>query len=457
MAIYVTWLIGNLLSLIVLFSGQKAQAPAPQEPEKRVHVSSPLGVEKSIKLPCPDCGALSPNGASFCLECGYPFSPTLELTSVRPQLLFDYGTIGLADTTVRRRRKVVTDNHCPECEKIAPDNARFCPSCGYPLTPTMEIASIKISTPLPALKTTQALLPEPDIKQASSGLPARFERARLALAEESDRLSSIRNEQSSGKAVHTPLPAEIPQTLPQTPAVYTPLPAARGQIQAGPMTYTYRPQWDLLRKLGKAAVQHHILNLILLAPTQILPFLVTILISTQATAQFYVAFMLANFIFTLSYALSTVLYAVGAAQPDLLAQKTRFTLGLSFIACVGANLVAQVGAELLLSIFGHAYATQASWCLRILCLAVFPIIIKSHYLAICRVQERITQIILPIAIGSSLELIGAALGARFDGLLGVSLAWLVVLVFEAIYMSHTVYRAAYPTKATVSQKWQNPA
>jgi O-antigen/teichoic acid export membrane protein len=204
------------------------------------------------------------------------------------------------------------------------------------------------------------------------------------------------------------------------------------------------PQWGLLRKLGKVAFQHHIVNLILMAPSQLLPTLVTVLLSNDAAAYFYVSYMLANFVFSLTYSLTQVLHAVSSAQPWILAQKIRFTFGLSSLASVGANVVLQLGAGLLLATFGHAYADQAAWCLRILALAVFPIIVKSHYLAICRVYDRSKQIILPVAIGCAAELGLAAVGAKMYGLLGLSLGWFAALMLEALYMSPTVYKAANP-------------
>jgi O-antigen/teichoic acid export membrane protein len=454
MIIYVSWLLGNVLSLSVLFFAQKSRAPALGTEEKMSPVSGPLVIEKSIKLPCPDCGTLSSNSASFCLKCGYPFSPTLAMRSVRPRLLFDYGVIGLQEMPTPGKRKQSTGNFCPDCKHVSPDRAHFCTFCGYPLTPTVEVASVKMSAVSPVRKVRKTTLPLqsrvtiplPASRLENSQLPATFEKARLALAVDSSEffLENLQDESAGTEIRHTPLPGQIEHTLPPSTEVQTPRPLA-GEQATSPKEAknNYLPQWDLLRKLGGAAIQHHILNLILLAPSQILPILVTVLISTEATAQFYFSFMMANFIFALTYALSTVLYAVGAARPDLLAQKIRFTLGLSFITSLGANLVLQFAAGLLLSAFGYEYG-QSEWCLRILSLIVFPLIIKSHFLAICRVQERISQVILPIAAGSLIELIGAAIGAHFGGLVGVSLGWFTVIVFEALYMSRTVLRAAYP-------------
>jgi O-antigen/teichoic acid export membrane protein len=215
---------------------------------------------------------------------------------------------------------------------------------------------------------------------------------------------------------------------------------------------TYRPQWGMLRKLGPAAVKHHILNLILLAPPLILPILVTIQLSATANAWFYVSFMLANFVFGLTYALSTVLYAESSAQPSVLAHKARFTLGLAIVTSIVANCVLQLGAKQLLGLFGHTYAEQAVWCLRILSLGAFPLIVKSHYIAICRIHDRIANAVLPITIGTLMEVGGAALGAHLSGLSGLSLGWLAAISFEAVYMSRTVFRAARPMETTAGNR-----
>jgi len=490
LTIYVTWLVGNVISLSVLVvrRSKKGTYGTPGEipisASRSLTISGPLAlsgplaaIERSIKLPCPDCGVLSPNSASYCLNCGYPFSPTVEISSVRPQLMFDYGMIGLSETPMLRKHKQVSGNFCPECGNATADNAIYCASCGYPLTPTIEIPNVKPGLPSLGIETIDTMPLLSAIKR---------EHTRQTLSAESTQLflTPVKDAQNPAAIAHTPRPIEAEETLnlsslpgavltgedekslkqidlkraalfndgektlilPNLPQ--TPLPdEVKEKAQTAPdkpRRNSVMPQWDLLRKLGGAAIQHHIVNLILLAPTQLLPILVTILISNDATAYFYFSFMLANFVFSLTYSLTTVLHAVSSAQPSILAQKIRFTFSLSLIASLGANLVLQVGAGLLLEAFGSSYAHEGTWCLRILALSVLPIIIKSHYLAICRVYDRTRYLILPVAIGSILELGLAAVGAEKMGLLGVSLGWFAALILEALYMSRTVYKAAYP-------------
>src|SRR6266566_911558 len=210
------------------------------------------------------------------------------------------------------------------------------------------------------------------------------------------------------------------------------------------------PEWGLLRKLGPAALQHHMLNLTLRAPALALPVLVTVLLSATTNAWFYVSWMLASFVFIVPVALTTVLYAMVSGQPTSLAHKTRLTLGLASMASVLAACVLLLGTKQVLGLFGHAYAEQASLSLHILAFGSFPIIIKYHYVTICRIQDRIARATLPMIVGCLLELGLAVLGARLGDLPGLSLGWVAAVCVEALFMSRTVYKAVWPRDISTS-------
>lgn len=199
------------------------------------------------------------------------------------------------------------------------------------------------------------------------------------------------------------------------------------------------PQWILLRKLGPSAVQHYALNMILQVPNLILPILVTVILSASANASFYVAAMLANFVFVVPNALTTALYATTSMETSALGKRSRFTLGIALLVCCAANIVVFVGARPLLLLFGHTYAQDATWTLRLLGLAAFPLVIKNHYTAFCRIQRRITSALLPLVVFSFFEIAMAALGAHLGGLFGLSLSWLLVLLVEAAFLFRPVY------------------
>lgn len=203
---------------------------------------------------------------------------------------------------------------------------------------------------------------------------------------------------------------------------------------------SYLPQWSLLRKLGSSALQHHVLNLTLQAPTLLLPVLVTVFLSATMNAWFYVSWMIASFVFVVPTALTTVLHAMNSARPSTLGKKARVTICLALVTSIIANCLLQFDTKQVLSLFGSSYAAQAAWSLRILGLAAFPLVIKNHYISICRIQDRIVWAMIGMLPGGILELCAAIMGAHLGGLSGLSLGWVAAITVESIAMFGTVYK-----------------
>lgn len=223
-------------------------------------------------------------------------------------------------------------------------------------------------------------------------------------------------------------------------------------LKNGRATIYWRPQWGMIRKLGRAALGHHAFNLTLQAPSLMMPIVVTAALSARMNAYFYTAWMIASFAAVAPVALTTVLYAVGAADPAALAHKIKLTLKLSAAAGLLACATLLISADYVLGLFKATYAEQAGWTLRILSLGVFPLIIKNHYVAICRIYGRVTNTALFMAAGGLLELILAAIGASIGGLAGLSLGWASAICIEALFMARTVYRVAVPREEILNRQ-----
>jgi O-antigen/teichoic acid export membrane protein len=204
------------------------------------------------------------------------------------------------------------------------------------------------------------------------------------------------------------------------------------------------PRWNLLRRMGPLAIQHHLLNLLLIGPNYALPLLVTALLSTTMNAWFYIAFLIADIVYVVPQALVTALYAVSSAQPDVLMRKIRLSMGLALLTCLLTISVLLPASKLLLEIFGSGYADQGVWSMRILGLGAIPFLVKDHYVTICRVQDRIAKTLLPLTYGALLEVGLAIVGAHFGSISGLSLGWVIAVCIEAAFMSPTLYRTAWP-------------
>lgn len=204
---------------------------------------------------------------------------------------------------------------------------------------------------------------------------------------------------------------------------------------------SYLPEWRLLKQLGTEALKHHALNLLLQAPSLILPVVVTIMLSPTVNAWFYVAWNLSSIANTVVASLSSTLYAISSAKTSLLVSKLRLTLTLAFVGCVLVNGILIVAPAQALELFGHTYAEQAAWSLRILAIESFPFIFKSHFIALARIRKQVGRTIFIIAATGALELGGSVVGAYLGGLNGLSLGWFLAMCVEAACMAPTVYNA----------------
>ena len=233
-----------------------------------------------------------------------------------------------------------------------------------------------------------------------------------------------------------------------------------------------RPDFASLRSLRRAAASHAVVNLALETADLAMPILVVSLLTPAENAGFYIAWLIVGFLVMVPLSLSSVAYAIDSGET--VAELTdpiegvlhavepasaqggesrfRFTLGASLAFGVAATVVLVPGAGLVLEIFGSGYAETATTALRIMTLGVFPLIVKTHYIAIHRARRTLRRA-LPVAwAGTMLELGGGALGAALGGITGVAWGWLAGLVIEAVLMAPDVFgREAKPRPRAASR------
>jgi O-antigen/teichoic acid export membrane protein len=205
-----------------------------------------------------------------------------------------------------------------------------------------------------------------------------------------------------------------------------------------------RPDFGILSQMRTSALAHHLFNLAAKTPDLLVPVLVVALVSSAANASFYIAWMIAGFIFTVPWSLSTVVFAIGSGDSSGLAEKFRFSFRASTAFGVAANIVLLPTAGLLLGIFGPSYSAEATGPLHILALGVFGDTMRMHFIAVHRVQKRLGPALPIIWAGTVLELGAAAFGASAGGLTGVAIGWVGAVSLEGIVMSRDVLAAMRP-------------
>jgi O-antigen/teichoic acid export membrane protein len=202
------------------------------------------------------------------------------------------------------------------------------------------------------------------------------------------------------------------------------------------------PDWHVLRGMTGKVAAHNWLNIAATSPTMLIPVIVTIVVSPFANGAFYAAWMLVSFLYIVQTHLSTVLFAVAANNPAALPKKLRFTLLMSFAVGLPGVAVLGLGGHLLLSIFGAGYASAGTVPLALLALAYIPMVPRSYYIATCRAAGKLTRAAAVLTVAAMIELIAVVIGARWDGLVGLSLALLAVRFVTGAATTPSVVGAA---------------
>jgi O-antigen/teichoic acid export membrane protein len=203
---------------------------------------------------------------------------------------------------------------------------------------------------------------------------------------------------------------------------------------------------DVLRGFGGRTIAHHLLNIVTTVPSLLLPVLVTAILSARVAGAFYAAWMLVGFAFLLPAAFTRVLFTVGTEDPAGLAQRIRFTLGVSALSGIGAAIGYGLLSNFALQIFGDDYAEVASRGLQILGCAALPQGIKHHFIAVERLRGQTVPASLFLSLGAVLEIAAAGLGAEFAGLTGLCGGWVLGSYLEAGFMLPVIHSAANPAR-----------
>ena len=222
------------------------------------------------------------------------------------------------------------------------------------------------------------------------------------------------------------------------------------------MRLAARPEWRVLRGLGRASVSNTWLNNMLQAPVLVMPMLVTGTLSAADGGAFYVAWTVVIVAVLLPFHFTTALYAASAADPRGLAAKLRFSLRISMLAGLAGVPLVIACAHPLLRLFGAGYAARAAVPLELLIMGYFGSVLKNHYIALCRISGRITQAGIYATVSTVVRLGAAVAGALSGGLVGLSIALLLVMTAEGVVVIPPV-RAALNGRMSRPDRKSGPA
>jgi O-antigen/teichoic acid export membrane protein len=213
-----------------------------------------------------------------------------------------------------------------------------------------------------------------------------------------------------------------------------------------------RPRLKLLKGMGKATFDNNLLNLATFLPRAAMPLVVVAVLSAEANAAFYTAWMVLAFIAMVPGNVALTLFAVASGDRALLRSKVRMGLLICLGLGIPGSAVVYFGAEYIMGIFGEAYAKSAGGALAIMALMYVPFVFHHFFLAVSRVQNRVRGAGIFSIFAGLAELVAAYWGGRSGSL--TTLVWcvLAVMVAETVLVAPTVLRVVFPGRGRNKQE-----
>jgi len=199
---------------------------------------------------------------------------------------------------------------------------------------------------------------------------------------------------------------------------------------------------DFRSLLGRISViiRHHALNLAVMAPFFIMPLVVSVCVGPEVNAAFYAGWMIFFVGQLVPVSLTTVLFAVGSADPALQPQRLRFSLVLSLgFSVVMAGILA-LFSDHILGLFNPTYPALAGSAVRLFGLGLLGAAVKQHYILLMRMRGRMMTAALWLGIGACLEISLAAAGGVAGGVAWLTAGWLVAVSVQVAFLLPPVLR-----------------
>lgn len=211
-----------------------------------------------------------------------------------------------------------------------------------------------------------------------------------------------------------------------------------------------RPDFRQLRALKRKAAHHYMLDLGIQAPSMIMPYLVTVLLSPTSNAAFTVIWMVVSVASVVPGALATVLFPIIRLEPDQYRDKMLLSLASSLAFAIACSLLVFMYSSEILSVFNPVYAEIGGASLRFLGFGLIGLVIKFHVCAGARLRNSMREASIWFCVGGLFELTCAAIGSRAAGLEGLVIGWVAGVLIEGFVMCLMAVRVA-------AWNWAEPA
>jgi len=191
------------------------------------------------------------------------------------------------------------------------------------------------------------------------------------------------------------------------------------------------------------------------APIMILPLMVVNLLGTESNAYFYIAWMIASSLFTISGSVSRSLFAEGSYSQENVKENVTRSIKFAFLLLVPAVIALIAAAKWLLLAFGESYSTNAFVLLCLLILASLPRGINQVYIGLLRVQGRLKELVIIRGFITVSVLTLSLFFMSAYGIIAIGYVWLGVQIVISIALAFRLGSRVNQFSRTEGNGWED--
>lgn len=182
---------------------------------------------------------------------------------------------------------------------------------------------------------------------------------------------------------------------------------------------------DIVKETLHFGIMVYVANIMNLLPDSALPLIVIDKLGAAAAAYFYIAFTIANLLYTIAFSTTQALLAEGSHDEEHYAEHVRKGIKIIIGLLVPAIILVTLFCPLILNLFGHNYQSGATTILRIMSISGLSVMIYSLVGSVFKLTYNLRGLIVTTVSNAVLTIALSLLLATRYGLNGVGWAWLI--------------------------------
>lgn len=191
--------------------------------------------------------------------------------------------------------------------------------------------------------------------------------------------------------------------------------------------FSFKPELRIdkpvLRDVFHYSFSNYLANIFIIAPALVVPLIVINRLGAAAAGYYYMAFMIANLLYSISYSVSQSLFAEGSCEGASLDKLLKRAAAIVIAIMIPAGVITAAAGPLVLQFFGRSYDVQGSQIIVLLALAAPAIAAAYLGITVLRIMRK-TKTLIAASFVYFFVVCAAAAILSGRGLAWVAAAWI---------------------------------